>query len=115
MNMMNVKEITSGWNKNEFLAFLLLHIANADLEPSEEELMFIRRLVNEDQFKIIQMVWSKCNDIQCINIIRELRVKHFPGDEGKETLMREITALASTDEHMNQGEEMMILALRKLL
>ncbi len=113
--MNSINEITSGWSKKEFLAFLLLHIANADLELSQEELMAIEKLVNEKKFKTIQMIWSKCNDIECINIIKELSNKYFPGDEGKEILIDEMTNLAKLDNELNISEEIMILSLKKLL
>ncbi|MEJ2593728.1 MAG: hypothetical protein P8100_01035 [bacterium] len=113
--MNSISDITAGWTKKEFLAFLLLHVANADLELSQEELMAIDALVDEKQFKTIQMIWSKCNDIECINIIKELRNKYFPGDDGKEVLIGEMTKLAGLDEKLNISEEIMILSLKKLL
>ena len=113
--MNNVNDIIAGWNKKEFLAFLMLHIANADLELSREELMVIDSLVDEKQFFQIQQVWNKCNDIECINIIRTLRNKLFPGDKGKELLISEMTNLAKSDQQFNLSEEIMILSLKKLL
>jgi uncharacterized tellurite resistance protein B-like protein len=113
--MNNLNEITSAWGKNEFLAFLLFHIANADLELREEEMMFIENLLDEKQFKTIRKIWSKCNDFECLNVIRELRNKFYEGEEGKETLLVEMKALAGSDDTLSPIEAAMIMSLKKLL
>ena len=113
--MSKLNEITTSWNKEEFMAFLMLHIGNADLKVSREELIVIGKIVNEEQFSQIQWVWSKCNDFECINIIRDMRNKFFPGEEGKENLLKEMIALAVSDEDFSSSEDMMIRSLKKLL
>ena len=113
--MNNLNETTGNWSKDEFLAFLMLHIGNADLNLSSEELIVIAKIVNEEQFAQIQWVWSKCNDIECINIIKSLRRKLFAGDEGKEKLLEEMKALAMSDANFSTNEEIMIRSLKKLI
>ena len=113
MNKLN--DITAGWSKDEFVAFLMLHIGNADLKLSREELIVIDGIVSEEQFAQINWVWSQCNDFECINIIRSMRNKFYPEEEGKEKLLEEMKVLAMSDDNFSTNEEIMIRSLNKIL
>jgi hypothetical protein len=113
--MKNRQEIIDQWKRNEFLAFLLIHIGNADLNFSREELMALDQLVDEQQFKQVEWVWSECNDFECLQVIRSLRDKLFPGDEGKAQLMELMRQQALLDHKLSTNEEIIIRSLRKLL
>ena len=110
-----MKEYSDNWTKEEFTAFVMLHLANADLKISNSELFMIFDNVTEDEFKKIELVWSKSNDFECLQLIMEQRKKHFPEADGKEQLIEEITKLANADDQFSIYEENLIRALRKLL
>ena len=113
--MQNINEITADWQKEDFLAFLVLHIGNADLNLSTEELLVIDKIVTKERFTKINWIWSKSNDFQCITIIRAMQKKFFPGEEGKKELVNEMKTIALSDQKFSNNEEIMIRALRKLL
>lgn len=113
--MSNIKDSTSNWGKEEFLAFLMLQIGNADLKLSREELMIIDKIVTEEQFEQVNWVFSKCNDFECINLIKVMQKQFFPGDDGKEKLIEEMKLIALSDNDLSINEEIMIRSLKKLL
>lgn len=110
-----MKELTDNWTKEEFEAFLLLHIAFADLKVSFEEYNLIRDLVDENTFLQIDMVRNKMSDFECIQLIQNQKEKHFPGPEGKDFLIAEITKLALADEKFSVYEKNVIRSLKRLI
>ena len=110
-----MKEISDNWSKEEFKGFLLYHIANADLKINNSELFIILNDLNEVEFRKIEMVWSKSNDFECLQLISQQRNKHFPGDDGKELLLAEVIKLANADEKFSIYEQNVIMSLKKIL
>jgi len=110
-----MKQITDSWTKEEFKAFLMLYVAKADLQVSSDELFLILQDISEEAFRRIEMIHAKCNDMQCIGLIREQKEKHFPGSEGKDYLINEITKLALADDKFNVYEKNMIRSIKRLL
>jgi hypothetical protein len=110
-----MENVYNQWDHDDFKAFLMIHLANVDLETSEEEILAIIENVNMARYKKIKKVWNKCNDYTCLKIIRELKEKHYPGEEGKKQLIAEMTAIAQADEGISTNEQMLISALNRLL
>lgn len=108
-------EITDNWTKNEFNAFVMLHIANADLKISKQELLVILKNISEDEFNKIEMVWSKLNDFECLKLIKEQSTKHYPENEGRDQLIKEVTELAKADDKFSVYEQNLIRSLKKIL
>ena len=110
-----MKEITDIWTEEEFKAFLLLYIAKADLKVSNQEIFMILDLVDEDSFKRIEMIHSRQSDIECITLIKEQKEKHFPGEQGKDHLISEVTKLALSDDKFSVYEQNLIRSLKRLI
>ncbi len=103
------------WDKEEFKAFLMIHLANADLKVSQDELVMIMENVNEETYRKVKMVWDSCNDYECIQVIQKLKEKHFAGEEGKEQLINGMMEFAKADEIVSTNEKIMIAAMNKIL
>ena len=110
-----MKEITDNWTKEEFNAYLLLCIAKADLKVSNEEIFVILDLVDEDSFKRIEMIHSRQSNIESIKLVQEQKEKHFPGEEGKDHLIAEVTSLALADDKFSVYEQNLIRSLKRLI
>lgn len=110
-----MKQITDNWTKEEFKAFLMLHLAMADLKVSNDELFMILNQVDENSFRRIEMVHAKLSDSECIRLIQTQKEKHFPGSEGKDFLIAEITNLALSDDKFSIYEQNMIRSLKRLI
>lgn len=110
-----MKENIENWNKEEFKAFLLLHFANTDLKLSSKELYMIMDDISEEDFRNIDLVWSESNDFECIQIIKQLISKHYPGDEGKDHLIKEMTKLAHADKEFSVNEQNFIRSIKRII
>lgn len=110
-----MKQITDNLTKEEFIAFLMLHIANADLKVSNDELFLILNQVDEESYRKIEMVHSKLSDSECIRLIQNQKEKHFPGADGREFLIGELTKLALADDKFSVYEQNLIRSLKRLI
>ena len=110
-----MNEQYANWNKDYFIAFLMIHLANADLKVSQEEMIMIMDSVSEDTYRKVKKVWDNCNDFTCLQIIRNLREKFFPGQEGKEELINGMIDFVKADDEVSTNEKILIAAMNKLL
>jgi uncharacterized tellurite resistance protein B-like protein len=110
-----MKQIADNWTKEEFKAFLMLHVAKADLKVSTDELFLILDQVDEEAYRKIVMVHSKLSDSECLRLIQAQKEKHFPGGEGKEFLIGELTTLALADSKFSVYEQNLIRSLKKFI
>jgi hypothetical protein len=110
-----MREKYENWEKDDFKAFLMIHLANADLDVSQDELIAIMDNIDEITYKKVKRLWDSCNDYECLQIISKMRQKHFPGEAGKEELINSMVAFAQLDEMVSTNERVLIAALRKLL
>ena len=106
---------TSHWTKEEFLAFLLLYIANSDTEIQEEEKEYIARKINAKQMDEMMHITANCSDKECIDLISSLRSKFYPGVRGKNQLIKEMKDLTMADGVLNPIEKFTINTLERLL
>ena len=106
---------TSHWTKEEFLAFLLLYIANSDTEIQEEEKEYIAKKINAKQLEEMMHITASCSDKECIDLIADLRSKFYPGVRGKNQLIQEMKDLTMADGVLNQIEKFTINTLERLI
>ncbi|MEJ6792209.1 MAG: hypothetical protein QNK89_05625 [Lacinutrix sp.] len=57
------------WSKKELIAYILLYLANSDLDQSSEEKEYIISRVNEETFASVHKEFERDNDYQCIQKI----------------------------------------------
>lgn len=112
---MEQKRNPENWSPEEFKAFLLLYAANADLEMKEEELELAAGSLSAESFSAIRRFFNDCNDYQCLELIHSQRSGHFPGDEGKNVLIAEMTEVCRSDGRISVFEEGMIRVLKRIL
>jgi hypothetical protein len=82
---------------------------------SEDELVMIMEQVSSEKYRHVKKQWDKCNDYECIQLIRKLKERFYPGQEGKEELIVSMTAFAGADENFSTNEKILISAMNKLL
>ena len=85
------------WNKNQFLAFVLLYGANFDMEYSTEEKEIIQNLLDKDHYIEIRDKFRAMNDAQCIDLIKSFKGLYFPTPEQTEELLHELDVLLESD------------------
>ena len=110
-----MSEFYDTWDKEDFKAFIMIHLANADLSVSQDEMYMIMENVSSDRYKKIKLAWDKSNDYTCLKIIKSLKDKFYPGEEGKEELIESMLRFARVDKIISMNEKILISAMNKLL
>ena len=103
------------FNKDELYAFVLLYVANADLEIDSNETDMIRKHIKKKKFHEIEMIFEKCNDNDCLQIIMNHKSKYFSSTADKDKLIKEITSLIEIDDKKTEMEAAVLMGLKRLL
>ncbi|MBP6185605.1 MAG: TerB family tellurite resistance protein [Saprospiraceae bacterium] len=106
---------TDHWDKRDYLAFVLLYLAGTDGVLEAEELRYIAARLGKDHLDHIQLVSADCNDIQCLEVMKELRPRFYPGEIGLESLKMEMHELCTADGRYSQMEERIVDLVAKQL
>ncbi len=106
---------TPDWSKNEFLGYLFQYCANADYVEQEEEKAFILSKIDRDVLEKMQGEFSADKDYERVQKIVAAVEKHFPSEQGKESLVNEIKALFLSDGKFDILERNIFLGLKRLL
>lgn len=103
------------FNREELHAFVLLYVANADMEIDSDEIDFISKHIKKKKLHEVEKVFEKCNDNECLQIILNHKDEYFSSQESKDELMQEIVELIKADDKENQMEEAILMGLKRLL
>jgi hypothetical protein len=107
-------EITTDWTKEEFKAYLLSYVANANFFESEEEEEIIHSLVSDDTYKKIHKELAKDNDYQSIQkIYHNLEKFNYSKDE-MHVLMDDIKEMFAADGEIDDIEQTFLVALKRI-
>ena len=103
---------TDQWKYEDFLTFLFILCATADLEMSEEEKEEIIKKVGEEEYKKIKRHFDQQNDAQHIEMVSALYKKFENQIGGKENLVKSLKEFISTShkrEHVMESYLLMML------
>ncbi len=103
------------FSKKELEAFILLYVANSDLNIDAEEMSFIKSLLEEDKLQKVKRTFDGCNDNKCLEIILSHKDEFFSTPEEKQQLIDEIQQLIQSDDRVSDMEQAAMLGLRRLL
>lgn len=103
------------WTKNELVAYILLYVANSDLQETQEEKDFILTKVNTETFGDIHKVFNRDNDYQCIQKIIEGVKAHDYFRDDYAGLFADIKLLLYADGEANEMEAATLAFLRKII
>lgn len=103
------------WSKNEFLTYLLLFCANADINQSAQELYYIKDNINKSDYQAINLVFNNDTDYQCITRIQEYVKHHDYTNDQLNGLFSEIKTLFNIDGDYDVMEQHLLNVLQSLL
>ena len=110
-----MENYTSSWTKDEFIAYLLLYVAQSDFEESPEEQELIVSKVGKEKFEKIHQELDEDNDYQSLQKIMS-HVKAFNYSKCElDELMTEIKTLFLSDGEYNTLEKNMLIGMHKIL
>jgi hypothetical protein len=103
------------WTKNEFKAYILLYVANADYIVTKTEKDIICKLVSPKQYHKIYVEFDNDNDYQSIQKI-QFNIKKFKYTNNQiDKLLIEIKELFLSDGNFDILEKSMFNLLKKIL
>lgn len=103
------------WERNEFIAFLLLHAANADMEFTDEERQLIRKTLSGESLQAVEYEYNQLTDYQRIQVIQSYRTRYFADDGQKAGLLLKIREVFQADGKYDIMEHSLFLMLQKIL
>lgn len=102
-------------NYKEFVVFLLIYAAHADVEFHEDEQAFIIAKSSQETFDKMKALFDDMTDIQVLETIRAYKGIYFPTVEQKQELIDAIIELFKADGEYSSMEKTMTLFLDHLL
>lgn len=103
------------WNYEEFLSFLLLYTAHADMDYSDEERDYILNRVDRVHYERIMEEFQHLNDYEILNIIDKYRGLYFPTNDRKQEILSNIEKLFAIDGEYSVVEKSMFRLLQRIL
>lgn len=103
------------WNRDEFITFLLLYAAHADMEVKDAELSVITEHIKSASVGEIFKEFQRLSDFERIQVIQAYRTQYFPDAQQKEALLQKIASVFWADGHINVMEHSVFLMLNKIL
>ena len=102
------------WSENEFLAYLLLYVANADANISTEESNYIKQLVKDETYVLIKKEFTEDTALtRTQKIIKGLKNYGYNA-ENFDLIFNKINQLFNADAHFNSREASMYIFLKQL-
>lgn len=106
---------SQNWNYNEFVTFLLIYAAHADVDYSVDEQDFIKGMIDDASYQKIYGAFEGMTDIQVLNTIASYKGKYFPTSTQKQELIAKIEQLFRADGDYSSMEKTLKLFLDHLL
>ncbi|MEZ4950865.1 MAG: hypothetical protein R2769_06245 [Saprospiraceae bacterium] len=106
---------TQHWSQDDFLAFVTIYGACADMDFSDDEKAWIKEQFGDSAFEKARHLYKHQSDYENIQTIIELKKKFFPGEHGHNVLVSTLKKLFSVDHDTSRMEKLVLLGLEKLI
>ena len=103
------------WTFDEFVSFMMIHVAMADFEIAEEERDIILKSIPMERYVEMKNFHQKNSDYQNIQIIMSLKDKYCDTEENKKRLFDKLDEIFYSDGVFNINEKTMRSAMHLLL
>lgn len=101
--------------KEEFKVMLMLYVANVDGNIQSEEVHVMLEKTDFDTVDRVEKLFSKMNDAQALDCIRENKEAYAAKEEDRLSLMADMVSVIEADEKCTAMEEQMVRSLRMVL
>ncbi len=103
------------WSYEEFTAFLLIYIANVDMEFAEEEKSMIRSYAGEEIFNKMVAVFDSMTDYKAYESIMAYKELYYSTAEEKQKLVEKMQDLFHADAEFNIMEKELLHFLERMM
>lgn len=104
----------TNWTPNEFHAYLMFYVAEADHTLEQEEKEIIMKKVDFDHYQKIKKEFQNDNDFQCIQKIMKYKEKYYNTENGSKELLNEIKSVFLSDGNYDTLEQNMYIYIKQL-
>lgn len=106
---------TSDWRQSDFEAFLMLYVAQVDLELAPAEEIFIQQIVSLTRYRELKSYFDQLSDYEVLQTLLGLKGRFIKTETDKEQLVSRMVALLKSDEEFRQTEQNFVMILEKIL
>ena len=110
-----MSETVENWTYDDFLAFIMIYAAFADLNIDESEKKVIREKVGDESYEKVMGIFDERNDMERIDIILHFKEKHIKDQTEKEKVLADMKDVFMADEEYSTLEQNIFMAVQKLL
>ena len=103
------------WSYDEFTAFLLIYVANVDMEFADEEKTMIRKYVGQDTFDRMVVVFDSMSDFKAYETIMSYKPLYYAAPEEKQKLVEKMQDLFHADAEFNIMEKELLHFLERMM
>lgn len=103
------------WNREQFIAFLLLYAANIDAEFVPQERAYIQSIIEPEALEVVEQEFRRMSDFELLQVIRAYEGSFYPSSEHKDVILQRVQELFRADGVMSQEESNLLMMLKKLL
>jgi hypothetical protein len=103
------------WSSEEFIAFVLLYAAEADMECTDEERAYIKTGIDDAHLDVVEATYTKLSDFERISVIKSYHPQYFATPEQKSELLKKVEGLFQADGEFDILEHNMYRMLQKIL
>lgn len=99
----------------EFLAYLFLYGASADLVIKQKEEDLILERVGKESYEKAKSVFEDKSDYERLQVILSHKEKFYPDDEAKEKILDQLKELFMADKDFSVMEQNIFRILKRIL
>ena len=103
------------WTREEFVTFLLLYCADADMECTDNERAMIRAGIDEAGLLAVETEYKDLKDFEKILVIESYQSRYFSDEIQKKELLKIMERLFKADGEFDIMEHNLYRMLQKLL
>jgi len=103
------------WSREEFMAFLLLYAAEADMVCTEEERAIIKAGIDEAHLAAVEAEYNGLKDYERISIIKSYKSQYYDDESRKFELLKIVEQLFQADGEFDIMEHNLYRMLQKIL
>jgi uncharacterized tellurite resistance protein B-like protein len=103
------------WTYTEFLAFLLLHAANDDLEVGKKEMKLIESICGAEAIETVSEVMEELNDAQQLDLLLSYQERYFANEESKKQIYADMKEVYMADHNFSIMEQNSFRMLKKII
>ena len=103
------------WSREEFVAFLLLDAADADMACTQEERVIIKAGIDESHLASVEAEYNSLKDYEKISVIKSYKSQYYNDPTRKSDLLKIVEQLFQADGEFDIMEHNLYRMLQKIL